>query len=74
MHVDLNYNSSSDVKYFTLATGKILQCDLQNEEMHNTPTCAENKKWQIHLLKKDLIKIRAYSITNPYNGKTSMTV
>lgn len=44
MHVDLNYNSSSDVKYFTLATGKILQCDLQNEEMHNTPTCAENKK------------------------------
>ena len=40
MHVDLNYNSPGDVKYFSLATGKILQCNLQNEEMYNTPTIA----------------------------------
>ena len=40
MPVDPNYNSPGDVTCFSLATGKILQCDLQNEEMHNTPTIA----------------------------------
>ena len=40
MPVDPNYNSLGDVTCFSLTTGKILQCDLQYEEMHKIPVIA----------------------------------